>query len=49
MHPHIVQFLGVAFNPSDPVQMNAYMVMRFVDGYNLEKAIFKKKMVNILE
>ncbi|GAV06250.1 hypothetical protein RvY_16270 [Ramazzottius varieornatus] len=44
MHPHIVQFLGVAFNPSDPVQMNAYMVMRFVDGYNLDKAIFKRKV-----
>lgn len=45
-HPHIVQFLGVSFNENDPLQLNAYIVMRYVAGYNLHEVIFKKKMVS---
>ncbi|OQV22996.1 putative Mitogen-activated protein kinase kinase kinase 10 [Hypsibius exemplaris] len=43
-HPHIVQFLGVSFNDADQLNLNAYIVLKFIDGPNLHQCVFGFKL-----
>ena len=47
-HPHIVQFLGVSFNDADQLNLNAYIVLKYVDGFNLHQCVFGCKIVRVL-
>ncbi|XP_055344630.1 uncharacterized protein LOC129592586 isoform X2 [Paramacrobiotus metropolitanus] len=39
IHPHVVQFLGIALEEAD-----VYLVLKVIHGYNLDEIIFENKM-----